>query len=172
MTRAASESGIAPEAFFAIMSRFATGVAIVTTLDAGGEPKGLTSSAVCSVSASPPLLLVCVDRTSRTLPTLLERGEWVVNFLGADRHAISALFAGKGDDKFRHVRWRPALNGMPWLYDDALSHAACRTVETIEAGDHIVFIGRVEAGEVTPGMEQPLVYYQRTYHTLGIGSAQ
>src|SRR4051812_38426273 len=143
MTRAASDSGIAPEAFLAIMSRFATGVAVVTTLDTNGEPKGLTSSAVCSVSASPPLFLVCVDRASRTLPALLASGEWVVNFLGADGHAISALFAGKSDDKFRDIRWRPALNGMPWLYEDALSHAACRTQEVIEAGDHIVLIGRV-----------------------------
>jgi flavin reductase (DIM6/NTAB) family NADH-FMN oxidoreductase RutF len=173
MTQAMNESGIAPDAFFAIMSRFASGVAVVTTLDADGAPKGLTSSAVCSVSAAPPLLLVCVDRASRTLPALLDRGEWVVNFLGADRHTVSALFAGKGDDKFRGITWRPAHNGMPWLHEDALSHAVCRTEEVIEAGDHVVLLGRVEAGEVTPGIEQPLVYFKRTYHTLGNGpSAQ
>lgn len=170
MSDAPDGRSIDPAMFFAIMSRFATGVAVVTTLDADGGPKGLTSSAVCSVSAEPPLLLVCVDRASRTLPALLDRGEWVVNFLGADRYAISAVFAGKGTDKFRDIRWRPALNGMPWLYEDALSHAACRTVDTIEAGDHVVFIGSVQSGEITPGIDQPLVYYQRTYHTLIAGN--
>jgi flavin reductase (DIM6/NTAB) family NADH-FMN oxidoreductase RutF len=169
MTQAPNDSGIAPKAFFEIMSRFATGVAVVTTLDAEGEPKGLTSSAVCSVSAEPPLLLVCVDRASRTLPALLDTGEWVVNFLGADRHVISALFAGKGDDKFHDIRWRPALNGMPWLHEDAVSHAACHTMQTFEAGDHVVIIGRVESGEITPGIEQPLVYFERGYHTLDAG---
>jgi flavin reductase (DIM6/NTAB) family NADH-FMN oxidoreductase RutF len=55
---------------------------------------------------------------------------------------------------------------MPWLHQDAVSHAACRTVQTIEAGDHVVIIGRVESGEITPGIEQPLVYYQHGYHAL------
>ena len=63
------------------MSAFPTGVAVVTTLDAEGGPRGLTTNALCAVSAEPPLLLVCVDRESRTLPALLHSGRFVVNFL-------------------------------------------------------------------------------------------
>jgi flavin reductase (DIM6/NTAB) family NADH-FMN oxidoreductase RutF len=156
--------GVDRRTFFDIMSSFASGVAIITTVDGDGRPKGLTSSAVCSVSADPPLLLVCVGRDSRTLPALLERGEFVVNVLGRDRHALSTLFAGKGEDKFRDVSWRLAHNGMPWLHEDTVAHAACRTIEVIEAGDHVVLIGRVEGGGLSNAVNSPLVYFRRAYH--------
>src|SRR5919202_4703650 len=99
--------------FFAIMGAFPTGVTIVATLDRDGQPKGLTSNAVCSVSADPPLMLVCVEKNSNTLQPLRESKRFVVNYLAAGRGELSNLFASKEPDKFAHVSWRPATNGMP-----------------------------------------------------------
>ena len=91
------------------MSAFPTGVAIVTTLEPDGTPRGLTTNAVTSVSAEPPILLVCVDRNSRTLPALLHTKRFVVNFMRSDHVEICQLFASKADDKFAAWRGRPGL---------------------------------------------------------------
>ena len=112
------------------MSAFPTGVAVVTTLDADGEPRGLTTNALCSVSAEPPLLLVCVDKESRTLPALLHSRRFVVNFLAERRDELARLFASKTDDKFGGVAWEPGLGGMPCLREDSLAYAECETEQS------------------------------------------
>jgi flavin reductase (DIM6/NTAB) family NADH-FMN oxidoreductase RutF len=151
--------------FFAIMGAFPTGVTIVTALDTDHQPRGLTSNAVCSVSAEPPLLLVCVDRRSNTLPALRHSRRFVVNFLLADRGDVSNLFASKEPDKFASVAWRPATNGMPLLHADTLAHAECVLEREVEAGDHLILIGRVEGGQPPQPGTQPLMYFRRTYAT-------
>src|SRR5690606_2211908 len=83
------------ELFRGVAGAFPTGVTIVTTLGRDGVPRGLTSNAVCSVSADPPLILVCVDKKSQTLPYLQESGTFVVNFLAAGRAELSNRFASK-----------------------------------------------------------------------------
>lgn len=154
--------------FTGIMSSFPTGVSIITTLDVDGTARGLTSNAICSVSVDPPIVLACVDRESNTLPALLARGAWVVNFLARDRGSLSDLFATKSPAKFDQVEWRQAANGMPWLHKDTISHAACRTVQVIEAGDHLILLGQVESGSIPDVGGHPLVYYRRSYHHLPI----
>jgi flavin reductase (DIM6/NTAB) family NADH-FMN oxidoreductase RutF len=151
------------ERFAEIMSSFPSGVTIVTTLDETGVPKGLTSSAVASVSADPPLLLVCVDFTSRTLPALRAGGRFLVNFMRAGTADISRLFASKSEDKFAEVAWRASASGMPHLHEDAIAWAECVTVQEVEAGDHVVLLGSVEAGTPAAPGEQPLVYYRRAW---------
>ncbi|HET9508124.1 MAG TPA: flavin reductase family protein [Gaiellaceae bacterium] len=149
--------------FFAIMSAFPTGVAIVTTLDEEGEPKGLTTNAICSVSADPPMLLVCVDRTSRTLAALRHARRFVVNFMSDGCADLCALFASKADDKFADVAWEPGLGGVPCLVEQALAIAECRTEQELEAGDHLVLTGVVEAGRRPDPERVPILYYRRTY---------
>ena len=151
------------ETFAEIMASFPSGVAIVTTLDEDGVPRGLTTSAVSSVSAEPPRLLVCVDVTSRTLPALRAGGRVLVNFMRAGTAELCRLFASKSEHKFESVAWRPTENGMPLLYEDALAWAECVTVQEIEAGDHVVLLGQMEAGEPPREGEQPLVYYRRVW---------
>jgi flavin reductase (DIM6/NTAB) family NADH-FMN oxidoreductase RutF len=158
-------AGVDKATFFAIMGAFPTGVTIVTALDQDGAPRGLTSNAVCSVSAEPPLILVCVDKRSQTLPALQASRGFVVNYLLAGRDELANLFASKEPDKFKDVAWRPAGNGMPLLHEDSLAHAECSVVQEIEAGDHIVFIGQVEGGEPPMPASQPLMYFRRTYGT-------
>src|SRR4030081_82772 len=128
--------------FFAIMGAFPTGVAIVTTMDDHNQPRGLTSNALCSVSADPPLLLVCVDKNSNTLPALRHARKFVVNYLSAGLGDLANLFDSKERNNFQNVPWRPGSNGMPWLHGDSISHAECSITEEIEAGDHLIFLAK------------------------------
>jgi flavin reductase (DIM6/NTAB) family NADH-FMN oxidoreductase RutF len=150
------------QVFAEIMASFPSGVAVVTTLQ-NGDARGLTTTAVSSVSAEPPLLLVCVDLTSRTLPAMLERGAFVVNFLRSGRDALARRFASKAEDKFGGIAWRPSPAGLPILHDDAVAWAECSTEERIGAGDHVILLGRVDAGETLHPTDMPLMYYRRTW---------
>ena len=149
--------------FLAIMSAFPTGVAIVTTLEPDGTPRGLTTNAVTSVSAEPPIILVCVDRNSRTLPALLHTKRFVVNFMRSDHEEICRLFASKADDKFARVAWTPGLGGVPILHEGAVAHAECVTVEELELGDHVAVAGEVAAGASPVDDDVPIVYFRRSY---------
>lgn len=151
------------EEFKAIMSAFPTGVAIVTTLEPDGTPRGLTTNAVTSVSAEPPILLVCVDRDSRTLPALLHTKRFVVNFMRDDHEEICRRFASKADDKFADVAWTPGKGGVPILHEGAVAHAECVTLDELEIGDHVVVTGRVEAGTGPAADDKPIVYFRRSY---------
>jgi flavin reductase (NADH) len=149
--------------FVEIMASHPAGVAVVTTLDTDGTPRGLTTTAVSSVSAEPPLLLVCVDLTSRTLPALRAGGRFVVNFLREGRSELARLFASKAEDKFEAVEWRPSTTGLPVLHADALAWAECATVHEIEPGDHVVLLGQVEDGDGAADEDAPLMYYRRSW---------
>ena len=151
--------------FFAIMGAFPTGVGIVTTLDANHQPKGLTSNALASVSADPPLMLVCVDRNSNTLPALRDSQQFVVNYLAAGTGDLANRFASKDPDKFVNVSWRPARNGMPWLHRDSIAHAECSVTQEIEAGDHLMLLAQVDDGQPPAPDTKPLMYFRRTYGT-------
>ena len=154
---------VARDEFFHIMSAFPTGVAIVTTLEADGTPRGLTTNAVTSVSAEPPILLVCVDRNSRTLPALLHSKRFVVNFMRDDCAELCNRFASKADDKFSHVAWTPGFGGVPILHEGAVAHAECTTLEELEIGDHVVVTGLVEAGAPPDPEQVPIVWFRKSF---------
>jgi flavin reductase (DIM6/NTAB) family NADH-FMN oxidoreductase RutF len=151
------------QSFFDVMASFPSGVAIVTTLTEDGVPRGLTTTAVCSVSAEPPTILVCVDLASRTLEALRASRRFVVNLIGEGRSELCLLFASKAEDKFARVTWRPTGSGMPLLADDVLAWADCATEQELEVGDHVLLVARVEAGGVQPELEPPLMYYRRSW---------
>jgi flavin reductase (DIM6/NTAB) family NADH-FMN oxidoreductase RutF len=149
--------------FIAVMSAFPTGVAIVTTLEPDGTPRGLTTNAVTSVSAEPPILLVCVGRESRTLPALLHSKRFVVNFMRDDHAEVCALFASKAEDKFAGVEWSEGLGGVPILHEGAIAHAECTTLEEHAIGDHVVVFGAVERAAPPDPTDVPIVYFRKTY---------
>jgi flavin reductase (DIM6/NTAB) family NADH-FMN oxidoreductase RutF len=151
--------------FFAIMSAFPSGVAIVSTLDELGQPRGLTCTSTCSLSADPPLLLVCIDRRSSTLDALRHTGRFVVNYLSADRGDLSNRFASREPDRWANLAWRPTRWGLPWLHRDTLAYAECVTVQDTEAGDHVILVGRVDGGQAPAPGTQPLMYFRRRYGT-------
>ena len=152
-------------AFFAIMSAFPSGVTIVATRDALGQPKGLTCTATCSLSADPPLLLVCIDRRSSTLSAIRHTGRFVVNYLLAGRGQLANRFASREPDKWAQLAWRPTAHGLPWLYADSLAYAECSLVESMQGGDHDIVLGCVEAGQPPAPGTQPLMYFRRSYAT-------
>lgn len=151
------------ELFRAISGSFPTGVLIVATLDERGEPKGLTTQAYMGLSTDPPLMLVSIDKTSRTLSALRTHRAFVLNFLKEGAEDIATLFASKSDEKFKNVSWEPAAegNGAPILRDLSLAYAVCKVIEIHDAGDHVLFVASVEAGEALGGT--PLMYYKRRY---------
>jgi flavin reductase (DIM6/NTAB) family NADH-FMN oxidoreductase RutF len=151
------------ERFRALFGAFPTTVTVVTTLDEGGAPQGFTCSAVTAVSIEPPLLLVCVGRRARTLPGLLASGVFVVNVLADGGQETARVFASRSDRKFSRVRWLPstAAGGAPLLLEGVLARAECAVVRTVEAGDHRIVMGRVDAVEVLPG--RPVLYQQGNF---------
>ncbi len=148
------------------MGAFPTGVTVVAALDAQGRPRGLTVSALCSVSADPPLMLVCLDKNSNTLPAIRHSGRFAVNYLAHGRDRIANLFASKEGDKFSGIAWQPAGNAMPWLHQDSIALAECSVTGEVDAGDHIVVIADVDGGRVPEPGSRPLVYFRRGYGTV------
>ncbi|MDO8506526.1 MAG: flavin reductase family protein [Candidatus Limnocylindria bacterium] len=142
---------------------FPTGVTIVTTRDADGAPKGLTTQSFIGLSTEPPLILVAIDKTSRTLVSLERSRTFVLNFLKVGAEEISTKFASKADDKFAGLAWRPSTvaDGAPILHESSVAYAECAVIQRKDVGDHVIFIGRVDGGEVLGGV--PLMYYRRMY---------
>ncbi|GAA1507188.1 hypothetical protein GCM10009677_44700 [Sphaerisporangium rubeum] len=150
------------QTFRAVMGSFASGVCVTTTVDAEGRPRGFTCSAVCSVSADPPLLLSGVSSRSGTLAAVLDRGRFAVNMLGRDGRRVSQIFASPVADKFDRVRWsRGRVGGMPVL-DGIVAYAECELDQTVTAGDHTLLVGRLIGGGI--GLDRhPLAYWRGGY---------
>jgi flavin reductase (DIM6/NTAB) family NADH-FMN oxidoreductase RutF len=154
---------VARELFRAISASFPTGVIIVSSRDVDGTPRGLTTQAYLGLSTVPPLMLVAIDKTARTLAALERSRAFVVNFLRAGSEDTASVFASKSEDKFRGLAWRPCpqAKDAPILHEASVAYAGCLVTEVIDAGDHRILIGSVEAGELFGGA--PLMYYRRTY---------
>ncbi|MDT0446655.1 flavin reductase family protein [Streptomyces johnsoniae] len=153
------------DGFRSIFGALPTAVAVVTAIDGEGNPRGLTTNTVTALSVEPPMLLVCLDEESTTLPAVHDAGHFVVNFLADSGGGISQTFAGKADDKFAGLRQRPAARaaGAPVLADDIVAHAECEVHSTIRAGDHTIVVGLVRDGAVYD--RTPLMYHRRQYFT-------
>ncbi|MEW2547688.1 flavin reductase [Streptomyces sp. NPDC047002] len=147
-------AAVDPDLVRGVHRRFITGVTVVTTDDAG-TPKGLAVNAFSSISLDPPMVLVCVQRSSATHPALHRATHLGVSILAADQLEVAKTFAGKSDDKFAEVLWTPGEHGTP-LIDGSSAHLEVEIGERIEAGSHTVFTGRVVAAHHTD--RAPLVY--------------
>ncbi|GAA4545563.1 flavin reductase family protein [Amycolatopsis samaneae] len=156
--------------FRAIMSAFPSGVTVVTTVDEQDRPLGLTCSAACSVSQTPPLLLTCLHSASRVLTAILAGRRLLVNFLRDNREATSTRFATRQEDRFSSVAWRPAPgSGLPWLYRDTIAYADCALVGALDAGDHTVLLGAIVDGQAPEETFGPLMYWRRQYGRWPVG---
>lgn len=151
------------ETFRRLLSRFASGIAIVTARD-GERDVGMTVSAFCSVSLSPPLVLVCVDHNASMHDLLLEHPKLGISIMACDHEAQCRRFADKSEtQRFAGVSFTRGESGVP-LLDDAMAHLECQLVHHCEAGDHTIFIAEVEHGAMRDG--QPLLYYQGQFAQL------
>ena len=155
------------QTFRDVMSNFPTGVVVVTAFGEDDLPRGLTVSAFCPVSLEPPLVLVCIDKTSNTLPAVQHTRGFTANILAAGREPLARRMASKLPDKFEALHWhRPQSKvGGPILDDDIAAYAVCRTTHAQEAGDHWLLIGEVTEGGHRNGIA-PMVFSRRGYHQI------
>lgn len=121
---------------------FATGVTIVTTLDAAGLPCGFTANSFTSVSIEPPLLLVSIAKSAFGCEAFTGSSGFAVNILADDQRELSNRFARAGEDKFADQNWHAKATGSPIL-DKVVAWFDCEHHEQVDAGDHIILIGRV-----------------------------
>jgi flavin reductase (DIM6/NTAB) family NADH-FMN oxidoreductase RutF len=160
---------VGPEEFRAAMSRLAAGVSIVTAMDAEGVPRGLTATAVCSVSLRPPLALASLSTGSRTHAAVESAGAFALNLLGRGEEELARRFARSATEKFAGVKWETGVTGCPMI-PEALAVCECALERAVPAGDHTVFLGRVVRvavnGEVP---NDPLIYFSGEYGALSSG---
>lgn len=158
------KAGSDPRTLRDAMGCFATGVTIVTTIDAEGTPAGLTANSFTSVSLDPPLLLVCIANTSGTAPMLRDAVHFGVNVLQIGQQPASNRFAARGEDRFANLPWAPGQTGVP-LLESSLVSFECQTESLHEAGDHFILVGRVVRAQFEPHRD-PLLYFRGKYRRL------
>jgi flavin reductase (DIM6/NTAB) family NADH-FMN oxidoreductase RutF len=156
---------VAPEidraGFRRVMGSWLSGVSVVSSM-AYDQPFGLTCSAICSVSVTPPLLLACINSSSATLAAIVGAGAFTVSVLDTDSRAVSEMFAGRGHQQFACISWhRGHRTGMPVLAA-ALAYAECTVHHVSEAGDHTIVLGKVIDG-ATDHTRDPLGYWRTNY---------
>lgn len=147
------------------MRHFPTGVTVVTSIK-DGEPRGVTVSAFASVSADPPMVLICINREARSYLYISTSKIFCVNILSGDQRALAERFSGKLRDKqFEGVDYRTDATGAAVL-GGVVGYLDCEVAEEHHAGTHSIFIGRVLACDSRPG--SPLGYYDGDFHDFGI----
>jgi flavin reductase (DIM6/NTAB) family NADH-FMN oxidoreductase RutF len=157
-------SGIDPRELRQVFGCFATGVTIVTTIDADGRPRGMTANSFTSVSLDPPLILVCIATKAPIWLALAEAPGFAVNVLSEHQRHLSQQFATPLADKFAGIHWRqPASIGGPILSGVA-AHLSCRRDRQVEIGDHMLLIGEVVDFARAPS--RPLIFHQGAYRAV------
>jgi flavin reductase (DIM6/NTAB) family NADH-FMN oxidoreductase RutF len=165
-------AGVSPDRLREAMGHFATGVTVVTTIGADGQPVGTTANAVTSLSLEPPLVLVCFDLQSATLEAIRGHGAFAVNVLGHRQRHLSANFARRGLaaawDEVRHQR---GPTGSPRLAD-VIAIIECTVEHSLPGGDHEIIVGRVRHVETNSEGASPLLFWRGKYidvHPAALG---
>jgi flavin reductase (DIM6/NTAB) family NADH-FMN oxidoreductase RutF len=154
---------ISGELFRSVLSRFATGVTIITTHDAGGADHGMTVSAFASLSLDPPLVLIAIAHDATMAPVMATATSFGVNILRDAQEELSRRFAGKLDDRFAGLPITHGAMGNAML-DGSLGWLECRIVARHPSGDHVIVVGQVEEAVAHDG--RPLLYYRGGYAAL------
>jgi len=146
------------------LAQLASGVSIITTAF-HGQMRGITATAVNSVTADPPTVLVCTNSSTGTSKMIADAGWFAVNFLAAGQRAVSDVFAGmgglQGDDRFGFGDWETSgPNRLP-LLTGALAQLECEVEKMVKSGTHDVYFGHVRSVKVSPG--EPLIYHGGNY---------
>lgn len=149
--------------FRAALARFPAGVAVVTTVDAAGTRRGFTASSFCSLSAAPPMVLVCLANDADCYPAFAVAGHFAVNVLSVEHEDLARRFATKGADKFTAGSFTASRLGLPVL-DDAVAVIQCRTASRYPGGDHTILVGA--ALDARAGPAEPAVYLDRSFRAL------
>jgi flavin reductase (DIM6/NTAB) family NADH-FMN oxidoreductase RutF len=157
---ASDHSPIDPRDFRNALGTFATGVTIITAVAADGKPYGLTCNSFASVSLNPPLVLWSLGMFSQGLGIFQDASHFAVNVLGASQQALAKKFAKSSEDKFAGVKWTPGLGNAPVLAD-SVANFQCRAAGRYYGGDHVIFLGAVEA--YSYNRQEPLLFAHGGY---------
>ena len=157
---------VSPDELRCAMRQWATGVTVVTAQH-DGQRHGMTANSFTSISLEPPLVLISLERVTRTHDLVSQACAFGVTILSQEQRDVSDIFAGRHTeltDRFAGLETFTLQSGAPFLAG-GLAHFDCHVVATYEAGTHTVFIGEVMAVRYLSG--DPLVYYNRGYRQLG-----
>jgi flavin reductase (DIM6/NTAB) family NADH-FMN oxidoreductase RutF len=157
---AADHSPIDPRDFRNALGTYATGVTIITAAGADGKPYGITCNSFASVSLNPPLVLWSLVLYSSSLSAFENASYFAVNVLGASQQGLANKFAKSSDDKFAGVGWTPGLGNAPIL-SDSVANFQCRAANRYYGGDHVIFLGAVEA--YSYNRKEPLLFARGGY---------
>ncbi|MCH7830873.1 MAG: flavin reductase family protein [Proteobacteria bacterium] len=157
-----SECGFDLTAYRQVLGCFATGVAVVTTIDKHGEKAGITISSFNTVSLDPPLVLWSIAKDSLTYEIFAVAEYFAVNVLAKHQQSICDRFAASGSDKFDGLDCSEGIEGVPLLPDFAASFE-CRTEHRYVGGDHLIVVGRVLKFE--DRKTDPLIFYRGRFLT-------
>ena len=149
--------------FRSALSRFASGVTVVTTRDSEGRQFGITVSAFCSVSLEPPLVLICIEKITGSHHAFEESGRFTVNILAENETGVSEHFASLIEDKFAGLEYAVDEHGIPVL-QGSLATLQCVLFKTLDGGDHSIFLGQVEHVMVRDA--EPLIYFKGGYRRI------
>lgn len=156
-----------PDQLRLAMSQFATGITIVTAY-VDRLPYGVAANALMSVSLDPPLVAVGMGKVSDTWPHIRRAGTFALNILRADQQHLCVRFATKGADRFALTNYAAGVaTGAPILVDASLASLECRIYEEVDAGDHVLVLGLVLDIWMSRQAYDPLVFFRRSYLTVG-----
>jgi len=160
---ACATSPLDPQQFRAALGMFATGVTIVTARAEDGTLVGLTANSFNSVSLSPPLVLWSLARRAGSMPVFSRGSHYAINILAADQKALAQRFATRDIDRFAGVTFREGCGGAPVL-EGCAAVFECANRSQYEEGDHVIFVGEVEACSRAE-QAQPLIFHGGRYYT-------
>ncbi|MFC8042145.1 flavin reductase family protein [Nocardia sp. NPDC057353] len=147
--------------FIDAMAQYPSGVTIVTATDPDGAPVGFTASSFCSVSVDPPLVLVCLARTANCFPVFAVAESFAVSVLGAEQTELAFRFATKRPDKFAGDDFVTTAAGAVVVRDSPV-RLECAVRSRVEAGDHTILVGAVEAVSQARHL-RPAIYVDRGF---------
>lgn len=157
---ASDSSQIDPRDFRNALGAYGTGVTIITATAADGKPYGITCNSFASVSLNPPLVLWSLGVYSSSLTVFQNASHFTVHVLGTSQQALANRFAKSSEDKFTGVDWTPGLGNAPVLAE-SVANFQCRSVNRYYGGDHVIFLGAVEA--YAYNANEPLLFARGAY---------
>ena len=140
------------------LGQFATGVTVVTTVDAQGQPVGMTVSSFNAVSLAPALVLWSLGRSAGSYPAFSQCSHYVVHVLASQHKDLALQFAQRGVDRFAGVDWQPNAQGVP-VIAGALATFECRARSQYVEGDHLIMVGEVLSCQHATNAS-PLLYHR------------
>lgn len=150
----ASDSAQAARVLRTVCANFPTGVTVVTSMKSDGQPRGITVNSFTSVSLSPPLVAVCIDKRSSSCRSIAEARSFAVHFLSSEQWESALVFARPGDQKFEGVDWSLGAQNVP-LLDRFVAALECKVIAEHPGGDHVIVVGEVTAsylGDASDGV--------------------